>query len=228
MAAEHHQAYRQRRRENEADRPPKRGPERCGCNHRYGRQAGAVPVQQRFHHVAHQRLDHQKERRRPQQHRPAGVHRSRERQRKHGRDNGADIRHEAQNRGQDAPKHGAGDSDHPQAGADHHTKGGVQSELDEKKPAQACGRIVQRSGRFLQIMRTRQLDESIAQILPLQKNEDDEYGDDAGRRERAGAGAKSALRCSPGQWAEADGPRPGIGLASCPGGGTWPERSHWS
>ena len=159
-----------------------------------GRQAGAVPVQQRFHHVAHQRLDHQKKSRRPQQHRPAGVHRSRERQRKHRRDDGADIRHEAENRGQDAPKHWTGDSDHPQASADHDTKGGIQSELDEKKPAQARCRIVQRSGRFLQIMRTRQLDETITQILPLQKNEDDEYCDDAGCRERPEQGRNQ--RCN--------------------------------
>jgi hypothetical protein len=33
-------------------------------------------------------------------------------------------------------------------------------------------------------MRARQLDETIAQILPLQKNEDDEYCGDAGGRER--------------------------------------------
>ena len=48
VPAEHHQAYGQRRRENEADRPPKRRPERRGCDHRDRRQAGAVPVQQRL------------------------------------------------------------------------------------------------------------------------------------------------------------------------------------
>jgi hypothetical protein len=41
-------------------------------------------VQHRFDDVAHERLDHEKERRGPQQHRPAGIHRGRERQREHG------------------------------------------------------------------------------------------------------------------------------------------------
>jgi hypothetical protein len=40
-----------------------------------------VSVQQRFDQVAQHRFDHQEERRRPQQHGPAGVHCGRERQR---------------------------------------------------------------------------------------------------------------------------------------------------
>ena len=63
-------------------------------------------------------------------------------------------------------------------------KADIQGELNEKEPTQACCRVVERSGRFLQIMRTRKLDEAITQILPLQENEDDEYCDDAGCRER--------------------------------------------
>ncbi len=179
MPAEHHQAYRQRRRENEADRAPERCPERCGGDHRDRRQASAVPVQQRFQHVAHQRLDHQEESRRPHQHPPAGIHRCRERQRKHCRDDGADIRYETENRRQDAPKHRTGDPDDPQSHADHHPEGDIQSELNKKKPAQTCRRVIERSGRFLQVMRTRKFEETVSQILPLQENEDDEYCGDA-------------------------------------------------
>ena len=65
-------------------------------------------------------------------------------------------------------------------GADQDAKGDVQGELDEKKPAQARRRIVQGGGCLLQVMRARQLDEAIAQVLPLQEDEHDEYRGDAG------------------------------------------------
>ena len=65
-------------------------------------------------------------------------------------------------------------------GHDQDATGDVQGELDKKKPAQARRRIVQGGGCLLQVMRARKLDEAIAQVLPLQEDEHDEYRGDAG------------------------------------------------
>lgn len=142
-----------------------------------------MPIKQRFNDVAHYGLDDDKERRRPQQHGPSRVDRRRKCQRKHGRDDSADIGHEAQNGGENAPQDGAGNSDDPQTDADHDTERSIHGELHQKQPAQAgCG-VVERGGRLLQIMRARELDETIPQVLPLQQHEDDKNGDDACRGE---------------------------------------------
>ena len=70
-------------------------------------------------------------------------------------------------RGEDAPQDRTGDSDDPQARANHNTEGGIECELDEKKPAQASCSIVQGGGCLLQIMRARQFDETVSQIFAL-------------------------------------------------------------
>jgi hypothetical protein len=57
--------------------------------------------------------------------------------------------------------------------------------LNEKEPAQAGRCIVQRRSGFLQIMRTCQLDEAIAQVLALQKSEHDEDRDNPCRGQRS-------------------------------------------
>jgi hypothetical protein len=93
-----------------------------------------VPIEQRLDDVADDGLDDQEERRGPQQHRPSRVDRRRKRQRKHGRDDSADIGHEAQNGGEDPPQDGTGNSDNPQTHADHEAERSVHGELHQKQP----------------------------------------------------------------------------------------------
>ena len=52
----------------------------------------------------------------------------------------------------------------------------------------------------MQIMRTRQFDEPVAQILALQKNEDDEYCNDAGCRERPEQRRNQRCNALKGSW----------------------------
>jgi hypothetical protein len=53
-----------------------------------------------------------------------------------------------------------------------------------KKPAQARRGIVERGRGLAQIVRARELDEAIAQILALEEDEDHEDRDNAGRSQR--------------------------------------------
>ena len=184
MPAKHHQAYRQRRRQDEADRPPQRRPERGRNDDRDRGEAGAVPVDHRLDDMSDDRLDDEKQRGRPDQHRPAGVDGGRQGQGEQRRDDGADIGHEAKDGREDAPEHRARDANEPQARSDHDAKGRIQGELHEEEATETACRVVERRGRLLQILRAGKLDEPIPEILALQENEDDENDRDAGGRER--------------------------------------------
>ena len=72
---EHHQAQRERHREDEPNRAPQPGPEDRRDHHRHRRQPGAVAIQQRLQHLARDPLDHQEQRRRLRHHGPSGIDR---------------------------------------------------------------------------------------------------------------------------------------------------------
>jgi len=74
--------------------------------------------------------------------------------------------------------------DQPQAYPDHHPEGAIQKELDQEQPAEARRGVVECGGGALQVIRPRQPDEPITEILSLQQNKDDENDDNAGRRQR--------------------------------------------
>jgi len=91
VPAEHDQTYGQRRGQNQPNRPPQRRPQGGRGNHCDRRKTRAVAVEQRLDDMTGHRLDDEKECRRPQQHRPTGVHGGSKRQREHSRDEGADV-----------------------------------------------------------------------------------------------------------------------------------------
>ena len=105
MAAEHHEADGQRRREHEADRTPQHGPEgrrRARRRRAKGRCVWPWKIGSMTWPTIGSTIDEQEAR--PDQHRPARVDGGGERQRKGRRDHRADIGHEAQDRGEDAPQ----------------------------------------------------------------------------------------------------------------------------
>ena len=107
VPAQHHQAEGQRRRQDQPDRAPQPAPEDRRDHHREGRQAGAVAVDQRLDHLAHDRLGDRNRRRRPDHHGPARIDGGGQRHGQGAGDERADIGHEAQQRREHAPEHRA-------------------------------------------------------------------------------------------------------------------------
>src|ERR1700751_5541961 len=134
--------------------------------------------------MAHNRFHSQKERKCPQQHRPAGVDGHSQSERESCRDDGADIRYEAEDCRQDAPKDRAWCANEPQTYPDHDPKGTIQNELSQEKPTKAPRCVVERRCSSLQIMGSGQPNEPVTKIFALEQNEDHENDDDARGRER--------------------------------------------
>ena len=88
--------------------------------------------------------------------------------------NGADVGDEPQQECDDAPKDRARQADEIEANGNDDAEASVHKRLNQKKSAEPPGRVIHRQSRALQIARSDKPDEAIAQILALQKNEDDE------------------------------------------------------
>jgi hypothetical protein len=194
MAAEHDEAERQRRRDEEPDRPPEPGPEDRRDNDRERRQAGALAIDERLDDVAHERLGDDEQRRRPQHHRPAGIDGGGEPDRQQRRDEGADIGHEAQQRRENAPQHRARHADDPQPGRGPDPEGGVERELGEVEAREPARRVVHGGGGAVQVARPEQPDHAVAQILALEQDEDQHHEGDAEHRQRVQDRRDEALR----------------------------------
>ena len=96
MPANHQQAHGQRRRQHQTDRSPQRGPECRSDDQRDGRQPGARSVQPGFDKVVADQLQHHDQGQRPPDHRPAGIDRKGQQQRKHRAHQRSDVGDETQ------------------------------------------------------------------------------------------------------------------------------------
>ncbi len=157
-------------------------------NDRDGGKPGRLAEEQGLDDVTHQRLNDDEERRRPKQHRPTRIDGDGQRERKQRRKERADIGHEPHHAGENAPEDGARNADEPQAQRNDHGEGGVQAELHEIQAAQPMGRIVDGGGGALDVVRPREPDHAIPEILALEQNEHDEDDDQARRRQRVDDG----------------------------------------
>ena len=118
----------------------------------------------------------------PRNHRPPGtVAEASQHARTYRRDHGADIGHEPQNHSHHAPKRGAGYADSPKTAAYDESKNGVERELCEEEAAQPLAGVVESCRGALEVLSPHKPDQTIAQIVLLEKNEYDENDDNAGR-----------------------------------------------
>ena len=78
--------------------------------------------------------------------------------------------------------------------ADEDAEGGVEGELREEVAAQAPRGVVHGHGGAVEIARSEQADHAVAQILPLQQDEDQHHEDDAERGQRFGQRQKDVSR----------------------------------
>src|SRR5665811_1153293 len=91
MAAENHEADRERHGEQETDRPPQPRPKNGRDDERYRRNPRAVPQDEGLHHLTHDRLGDEIESDREYKGGPARVHSGCEEQWKSGSDERAHI-----------------------------------------------------------------------------------------------------------------------------------------
>ena len=124
----------------------------------------------------------------PEQHRPAGIDRDRERNGKEGGQEGAEIGNEAQHRRQQAPQHRIRHADEVEGDADRDAVGQVHHELHQQIAADPGGGVVDGLRALLEVACSGQLDEAVAQVLPLEQHEDHEDHHQA-RRWRAARAA---------------------------------------
>ena len=144
-----------------------------------------LAVKDRFDDVPRQRLGHDEQRGRNQHHCPAGIDRGGQRNGKEGSDDRANERNEAHEPGEDAPQDGIGNADEPQTRPNEDAKPSIEDGLHQEKAAQSCSRVVECCCAALQVGRSCQPKEPIADILALQQDEhQEEYGECGGRQRR--------------------------------------------
>ena len=147
MAAGHHQAQRQRRRDDQADRAPQPAPEYRRDHHRQRRQPSAVAVQLRLDELRRDQLDRDEQAERLERQPPAGIDRRGQHRRADARRSKPHIGHEAQHRGRAPPtaRRAAGRSAQPEP--DRHADAEVDGELRHEEARQPLAGVVDRQGR---------------------------------------------------------------------------------
>ena len=184
VAAEHHEADRQRRGEKQPDRSPQPCPEQGRDQNRERRHPGRLPVEHRLDEVADDGFEDEEQDQRRDGHRPTGIDRCGQGQREYGRNDGADIGNEPHQGGQDAPEDRVGDADEVEPDADHEAEGRVERQLDHEVAAQAPGGVVHRHRGAVQVVGASEADHPVAQVLPLHQQEQEHDKDDADGRKR--------------------------------------------
>ena len=83
-----------------------------------------------------------------------------------------------------SPKDGIGHAYDREPEPDHDSKGGIHRRLGQEIFAQAVGGVIDRRGRSLEVVRSSEPNQTVAQVLPLQQDEYEEDHDDTDRGER--------------------------------------------
>ena len=157
---------------------PNKSPEAGGYDNCDCRKTHITAVQPWLNCLARDGLQYGEQTECPQKLRPARIDRESERQGQQGGDGHADIGHKAEHGRDQPPKGGIGHPDRPQSNTDRRTENGVDRGLQEQIAAQPFGAVVECCRRALQIARTGEHDEAIAQIFFLQQDENHEDDDD--------------------------------------------------
>jgi hypothetical protein len=126
-----------------------------------------MAVNQRLDDLTDQRLDDEEQRGRHQGHAPSGINSHGECDRKDGRDESADIGHEAKHHCQNPEQHRVRHADQGQGDADDEPEHDIECSLRQKVSAQALGAIVDGIGSALQVAGSGEPDQTVPQILAL-------------------------------------------------------------
>ncbi len=143
-----------------------------------------MAVEKRLDDLAEHAFEQDEQGERPERHRPAGIDGGGQRDGQDGRDVGTDIGDEAEHHADDAPQHRTGHTDDGEADADQEAERGIDRELGEEIARQAARRVVDSDGGAVQVARTEQADQTVAEILLLDEDEDRDDEDDADRLDR--------------------------------------------
>ena len=185
VLARNHQAHRQGRGDQQADRPPHERPERRRQHHGDGGQACAMAVQQRLDHLAHQQVAQQEQAEHHDRQRPPGRDGQRQQHRRHDGDDAAYVGHEPHQRRQYPPQHRVRQPHPPQPGGDEHAERRIERQLEQEVAGQPPRRVVHRQDRPVQVLPPDQAHHPVPQVLTRQQHEHREHDDHAQRRQRA-------------------------------------------
>ena len=180
ITPQHHKAHGQGRGQDQPQRPPEEGPEDRGDDDGQRADPGSGPVKPGLDHVRSQKLDGDEQRCGPQDCRPVGHHGKGEKQRKGGGKDRPDIGHKAQNQRQHAPKQSVRHADQPQPDADGHRVDRVHQKLHQKIRGDTRRGLFHHLCGAVQIVRPDQPQKAVAQLFPLQKDEDHDDNHDTG------------------------------------------------
>ena len=183
MAADDKQAYCQRRREDQSDRPPESRPERRCGDQRNCREPRARTVKQRLDDVVAHKFQKDDQRQGPQDHGPARIDSECQRKREYRRDRRTDIRNEPHRRGDAAPQQRTRHADEPQTQRQRRAVAHVHEKLHQQIFADARAGFVQRVRRTIQIA-SEDTQEAVAYIAAIEQRQENENKDDARRRQR--------------------------------------------
>ena len=176
------------RRQGGGEEQPDRTPQRCPEDRRHDdgerRQARAGAVEPWLDDIVADQLRHEEQSDDPQQHRPARIDRDGEGEREKGGQEGTQIRDEAQDGRQQPPQHRIRDANEIQGDADRDAVGRVHDQLHQEIAADPGSGIVEGLSGLVQVAGPGELDEAVAQVLPLEQHEDDEDDDKASGGER--------------------------------------------
>ena len=103
MLAEHDEAHGQRRRHQQAERPPQPRPERHGRQQRHLRDPGRPGIQHRLEHEIREELEHDKQADDPERSGPTIGGRQADQDRRACAEHGPDVRDESENRAERRP-----------------------------------------------------------------------------------------------------------------------------
>ena len=182
MPAEHQQADGERRRQQQPDRPPQRAPEQRRQDQSQRRDAGRTAEQQGLDELADHDVAGDDKAQHQEGLQPARRHGQGDQRRQHGAQDRADIGHEAQRAGQQAPQQRVGHSQREQAGADRDAKPRlVRSCSDSTRATRSRRRPRFRRG--VHVAGAEQPHELVAELVAVEQDEDHEDDDDADREQ---------------------------------------------
>jgi hypothetical protein len=218
VLGEDDQAHRERRGQQQADRPPEPGPERDRAEQGHLRDARALAVDEGFEGEAAGQLQRHEEPAHQEGREPGGEGGQREDHEHEGSHPDADVGDEAQDRGEEAPEQGVRHAQQEQAGRDADAEARVDDGLHQEVVADALAGLVERAGGRGQPSVAGEADDAIPQVLALDQHEDDQ--DD--HRRRAPQAFEQRRELPEAGWLRGDHDRRGL-LARAGGAGVLPQ-----
>src|SRR5579871_2367145 len=184
VAAQHHNANGEWRRQDETGGPPQNSPKDSRHQQRQRRDPRVRAVKPRLDEVANDQFEASKQQEHQQGRQPAVKSRQSKCDGQQGGNHRAYIRHNTQERGDDSPERRIGHSNEVQSESEQNSKSGVDQNLHQQVSAHTLRRIVERLRQHVDLPDPNQPEKTMTQIESLDQHEDRENEDQSYQRQR--------------------------------------------